>query len=553
MNGALRVFAPIEKVQSTPDGGREVWGFATLERVDKSGEIADFEGTLNAVKNWSDEISRYTDGKSQGNIREQHTENAVGKVLQWEPGEKTVTEDGNARTYKGVRIGVRVPPKQAATIEKIDEGILTGFSIGGRYEKRWWDEAEKAYRYIPSLAEISLVDNPAVPDASFDMVKSHGDGYDIHVDLFKSADSEALHEAQQARADKYGIAPKDGGHLTPPADKPTSDTDYGDPVNYAYPMDSAHIKAAVGYFNHPDMRAKGGYSEAEWEKIGTRIADAANREIGDGHTFKDGVIETKEAHKSMENALQGQTPEVTKAADPDKEVDAKIAALEKELAELKAAQAKDDEDDKEEAEKATQAADLIKSITDRLEKKGVAVSASRAQHLRHAMDHIHAALGDGDKVQDRAHTFGEMDKEPMDAEKLAEVVFQKLGGAPLQKSAPEPVDVASVLAHALENAGLAKGVEVSKVGEDVAKAVETLSQLEARVKAIEEQPQPGGPMTSVYPGLGGAMPWQQNVEKTALHGMLEKTQDPVLKDALGRQLAMDSLAAEIGQNRRPTA
>jgi hypothetical protein len=58
------LLAPFAKVQETKDGGCEIWGYATLEKKDKSDEIADYEGTVNAFQKWSDEVSKRTDGKS---------------------------------------------------------------------------------------------------------------------------------------------------------------------------------------------------------------------------------------------------------------------------------------------------------------------------------------------------------------------------------------------------------------------------------------------------------------------------------------------------------
>lgn len=627
------MYAPFSKIEPTSDGGREVWGFASLEVVDKTGEIADFERTVQAFDKWSTEIEKATQGKSKGNIRYMHGSDAVGKMIDWKTGEKEL-EDGS--TAKGVYIGVKVPSYETRTIGQIDDGILTGFSIGGNYADRWYDETAKAFRYAPELAETSLVDNPAVPGANFDLIRMQKGVMEVNEALLKSDENDQLHEEAEGRAKKYGISVKDGGHLTPPKGKPTDDAEYGDPTNYAYPIDDSHVKAAVGYFNHEGMREKGGYSESEWEVIGKRIADAANKLIGEGHEFKDGAIETsderKEAEKSAWGELQkragvsgelsyedtrglvsgainkgpfgdfwvidtfpgyvivedwdngkyyrveysikgtdvtiGNTQEVqqgdwtpvkeaekivttpvTKADPNDKAVDEKIAALEKELAELKGAQKKDDDED---TEKAMQALGVIKSITDRLEKRGIAISTERQKHLRHAQDHIHAALGETDKVADKDH-IGMKDAEPMDAEKFAAVVLEKLSGSGvLQKSAP---DVGGALAQAIESAGLAKAAEVATVTEQLAKAMEQMATLESQVKAIGEQPQTGGPYPSIYPGLGGATPWQQgiDVEKATLLGIMNKTDDPILKDRLGSQLATDVLSQSLSASRKPTA
>ncbi|QQE80925.1 DUF6582 domain-containing protein [Alicyclobacillus sp. SO9] len=679
----IHLLAPIAKVETTPDGGREIWGFATLERKDKADEIADFEGTVKAFQTWSDEISKRTGGKSMGNVRVMHQPIPAGKMTHWEPGETTIQdEDGNEKVVKGIWTATYVPPHKTDVIKDVDEGILNALSIGGNYEKRWWDETEKGFRYIPELAEYSLVDNPAVPGADFANViaKAHGPWEHDRRNLAKRDDKEdeKLHTEAEERAKKYGISFKKDGHLTPPEGYPTELSEYGDPTNYRYPIDEKHIRAAVGYFNHPDMREKGDYSESEWEVIGKRIAAAANKLIGEGHEFKDGKIDTSEerkeadkaawgdlqkragtsgelSHSDIRNLLQsavtlgnpfggdlwvcdvyddycivedwmenknwkvpytikdgkaelGQAEQVVQTWQPapkeatkvnpthlqktvpptDKEVDARIKELEaaldavraaqnkdqkaegddpndqavsekleaaqKILDELKAAQEKDNkaasEMWNEDHKKAAEALEVLKAITGRLEKRGAAVSAARRSHLSKAIDHIHMALGDEDKVEDKAH----MGLEPDDhAEKVASIILEKLGGLDnLQKSAP--VDVGGALAQALENAGLAKAEEVSTVTEQLTKAVEQIATLEGLVKEIGEQPQPGGPFMGAYPGLGGQMPWNGEVEKAALQNVLNTTEDAAVKDAVGRHLATDMLAQQFAaaSGRKPT-
>jgi len=50
-------------------------------------------------------------------------------------------------------------------------------------------------------------------------------------------ETEKLREAAKQREEKYGIKfREDKGHLTPPKDFPQDETDYADPVNYAYPL-----------------------------------------------------------------------------------------------------------------------------------------------------------------------------------------------------------------------------------------------------------------------------------------------------------------------------
>ena len=58
---------------------------------------------------------------------------------------------------------------------KIEEGVYTGFSQGGLYAKRWADpETPDFTRYTACPSEISLVDLPCLPQATFELVKADG-------------------------------------------------------------------------------------------------------------------------------------------------------------------------------------------------------------------------------------------------------------------------------------------------------------------------------------------------------------------------------------------
>ena len=53
-------------------------------------------------------------------------------------------------------------------------GSLHRLSQGGAYHKRWKDEAPGLQRYTANPSEVSLVDLPCLPDATFQMVKAVG-------------------------------------------------------------------------------------------------------------------------------------------------------------------------------------------------------------------------------------------------------------------------------------------------------------------------------------------------------------------------------------------
>lgn len=84
-------------------------------------------------------------------------------------------------------------------------------------------------------------------------------------------------EAQLERSRKYGIAPKEGGHLTIPSEHRRrwpgiSEEDYLDPVNYRYPCpDAEQTAVAARYWGQADNRAQ--YTEEEQRIIERRLEE----------------------------------------------------------------------------------------------------------------------------------------------------------------------------------------------------------------------------------------------------------------------------------------
>jgi hypothetical protein len=157
MKQSVNLFAQIAKVD---ESRHEVWGIATAETVDKEGEIFDYESSKPYFQQWSDEIAKATDGKSLGNVREMHAASAVGKLV-------AIDFDDQLRQ---IRVGARIVDSVAW--QKCALGVYTGFSIGGSYVKAWKDG--EFIRFTANPIEISVVDNPCVPDAHFTAVKSDG-------------------------------------------------------------------------------------------------------------------------------------------------------------------------------------------------------------------------------------------------------------------------------------------------------------------------------------------------------------------------------------------
>lgn len=141
---------------------KEVHGIITSEEVDGANEILDYEGSKPYFEAWNKEFSDVTNGASVGNLRSMHTNIAAGKFISME--------------YDDVNKVITAIAKvvDANEWEKVVEGVYTGFSIGGKYVKRWYDSALKAYRYIAQPVEASLVDKPCCSSAKFSLIKADG-------------------------------------------------------------------------------------------------------------------------------------------------------------------------------------------------------------------------------------------------------------------------------------------------------------------------------------------------------------------------------------------
>jgi len=145
----LRLSMPFSKVDQER---RIVSGFATLDNVDKQDDIVTTNASMKAFS------------KFRGNIREMHQPVSVGKMIGFK--EDKYFDPETKKFYSGVYVSAYVSKGAQNTWEKVLDGTLSGFSIGGKMNK--WDDGydaklDKPIRIIKEydLVELSLVDNPA--------------------------------------------------------------------------------------------------------------------------------------------------------------------------------------------------------------------------------------------------------------------------------------------------------------------------------------------------------------------------------------------------------
>jgi hypothetical protein len=163
----VRLSMPFGKIDKER---RIVSGFATLDNVDKQGDVVDTSASLNAFKNF------------RGNLREMHQPYAVGKIVSFK--EDKFFDPGTKKFYSGVYVSAYVSKGAQDAWEKVLDGTYSGFSIGGNI-KKFDDEIDKStespVRIIKEyeLHELSLVDNPANQFANIFSIEKNANGDNV--------------------------------------------------------------------------------------------------------------------------------------------------------------------------------------------------------------------------------------------------------------------------------------------------------------------------------------------------------------------------------------
>ena len=155
---------PIAKVNKEK---RTVSGFASLDNLDRHGDIVTAKASKRAFENF------------RGNIREMHGLSAVGKMLEFK--EDSFFDKDSGKKYSGVYVTAYISKGAQDAWEKCLDGTYTGFSIGGniidaKMEKA--DDGEESRRVIHNydLHELSLVDSPANPLANIFSIQKMAEG-----------------------------------------------------------------------------------------------------------------------------------------------------------------------------------------------------------------------------------------------------------------------------------------------------------------------------------------------------------------------------------------
>lgn len=130
------------------------------ETPDRSRMVLDYASSKPQFEAWSDSMRKASGGKNLGNVRVQHGLEVAGLV-------EAIDFNDAAKS-----IDFMIKVTNDDVWNDIEQGVYTGISQGGRYVRRWNDGA--LTRYTAGPEELSLVDRPCNPSATFSMVKAAG-------------------------------------------------------------------------------------------------------------------------------------------------------------------------------------------------------------------------------------------------------------------------------------------------------------------------------------------------------------------------------------------
>lgn len=148
---SLRLTMPIAKVD---EERRIVSGFATLDNVDRQGDVLLSDASRKAFENF------------RGNVRLMHQPIPAGKVMSFR--ENSFYDKDSGQNYNGIYVDAYISKGAENIWQMVLDGTLTGFSIGGKivdYETKMddGDPQNGSVRVVKEyeLMELSLVDSPA--------------------------------------------------------------------------------------------------------------------------------------------------------------------------------------------------------------------------------------------------------------------------------------------------------------------------------------------------------------------------------------------------------
>jgi len=162
---SMALHFPITKINREK---RTVSGFASLDNVDRHGDIVTAAASKKAFDNF------------RGNIREMHGPSAVGKMVDFK--EDSFFDPETQKKYNGIYVTAYISKGAQDAWEKCLDGTYSGFSIGGNINDAKMEKADDGSNdtrrviHDYDLHELSLVDSPANQLANFFSIQKNTDG-----------------------------------------------------------------------------------------------------------------------------------------------------------------------------------------------------------------------------------------------------------------------------------------------------------------------------------------------------------------------------------------
>jgi hypothetical protein len=173
---------------------KTVSGIMTEEVTDKVKEKMDYTTSKTYFQKWSDGIAKGTGGKSLGNVRWMHQPISAGKVI-----EMNFNDEDKS-------IFIVTKPIDDDTLNKIDEGYASGFSIGGNVIGKMWADPDEAgvRRYTVDPVEVSYVDNPCLGSCTFQRIAADGATEERTFKVWEPGAEAVVEEAGKIALEKGG-------------------------------------------------------------------------------------------------------------------------------------------------------------------------------------------------------------------------------------------------------------------------------------------------------------------------------------------------------------
>ena len=183
-------------------------------------------------------------------------ENAIGKVVKawWDEDEQAIKFEGEIYDDE--------------IADKIRLGLIQHVSIAADYEVL--EPFDGVIPYGLKFRELSLVAVPGVPETNIEVVERLiarlNEAFERRADhiaklyeelkveeQYSPEERQKLEREREERSRRYGIEVRPDGHLTPPQrfyeEGARSEDDYGDPVNWRYPLHRPeNVRAALAYW-----------------------------------------------------------------------------------------------------------------------------------------------------------------------------------------------------------------------------------------------------------------------------------------------------------------